>query len=152
MKQRIDKYYNIGGNVMTIKFETPAETFMAIAIAVRVADGRYSLEEMKEVWLRIRKMDVFKGYSFTDLHSKIFEAFSKDPTVQFPVFSKDEIDSMIAAAKEELSPELRETAFRMAVKLAYVDGLHEKEQVLIDQLQHGLEIDSEIAEKIIKSI
>lgn len=128
-------------------FSDQAEVFIAIMAATIAADDKYSVDEMRAVWYEVEGMKLFEGHNYRDLESKIFKFFDKDPADP-RAFQPQEIDLIIASAKQMLPQDLRESAYKMALKLAhadrnlegYVKDIDEREQVLLDRWREGLEI------------
>ncbi|MCP4350066.1 MAG: hypothetical protein GY795_31690 [Desulfobacterales bacterium] len=144
-------------NDKTAKFEEPAEVFMAVIIGAISADEKYSVDEMRLVWEEIEGIDIFKGHDYRELESRVLNTFDKNLS-EPSAFNHDETSFIIEAAKELLSPNLREKAFETAVKVAYADknlegfelGADEREKTFLNQLQEGLEIRPEVVKRLIK--
>jgi tellurite resistance protein len=67
------------------------------------------------------------------------------------IIKKQGLDTLIAASKESLPPELRETAFAVATDLALADGeIAVKEKDLLTKLQQGLDLPEDRAINIIE--
>lgn len=136
-------------------FADPAEVFIAVMAATIAADDKYSVDEMRAVWYEIENMEIFEGHDYRDLESRIFKFFKKDPADP-KAFEPQEIDLIVASARRMLSPDLKESAYRMALKLAradrnlegYVKEIDEREQALLDRWREGLEIADAVARRI----
>ncbi|OQY42311.1 MAG: hypothetical protein B6242_16335 [Anaerolineaceae bacterium 4572_78] len=139
-----------------LHFDNPSEAFVALGLAVAIADHEANPEEFEALGHYLSRLDAFPEYDELDLSDmwddtveKVFTAFNRsDDFDELIPFMEDEVAHLVEACNEILIPELRETAFVVGVEVAYVDGLHEKEVILLEQLQKGLKIDSEIARKI----
>lgn len=140
-------------------FADPAEVFIAIMAATIAADDHYSVDEMRAVWYEIEGMAIFEGHDYRDLESRTFKFFKKDPADP-NAFEPQDIDLIVASARQMLSPDLKERAYKMALKLAhadrnlegYVKEIDEREQALLDRWREGLEIDDAVARRIEKEV
>ncbi len=101
-------------------FNNSAEAFTAVLCAMISADDKYSVDEMRMVWNEIETMPVFEGYSYSELESRVFSLFGKQPS-EPTAFSESEIDSLLNAAKDMLDATMREEAFKAAIKLGHAD-------------------------------
>lgn len=136
-----------------------SEAFIAVLAAMIAVDENYSVDEMQTVWNEAASMELFKGKNYQDMESRIFKRFNKDPAKP-GAFDDNEIDLIIASAKQMLVPEQREAVYRLAAKTAhsdktlqgYVKDIDEREQRLLDRLEKGLEIPVYTKEKIMKEI
>lgn len=78
-----------------------------------------------------------------------------DPEIErvYSIVQRHGARPIIEAAKNALSPELRETAFAIAADIALSDGyLDESEKNYLIQLYEGLNISERLAKKIIEVI
>ena len=140
-------------------FADPAEVFIAVMAATIAVDDKYSVDEMRAVWYEIEGMEIFKDRDYRELESRIFKFFKKDPADP-SAFEAHEIDLIVASARQMLSQDLRESAYKMALKLAhadrnlegYVKDIDEREQALLDRWREGLEIDDAAARRIEKEV
>jgi hypothetical protein len=140
-------------------FADPAEVFIAVIAATIAADDHYSVDEMRAVWYEIENMAIFEGHDYRDLESRTFKFFKKDPADP-KAFETQEIDLIVASARQMLSQDMKESAYKMALKLAhadrnlegYVKEIDEREQALLDRWREGLEIDDVVARRIEKEV
>ena len=66
------------------------------------------------------------------------------------IIKKQGIDALVKLSNENLSPELRETAFAVATDLALADGtIDQSEKDILTKIQQNLKISEDIAIKII---
>ncbi len=122
---------------------TTKEAFIAIAFAIIAADGHIDNDEQQVLALSMIRMKPFRDMSpeqFKEALHKIYNTLNTNGA-----------DFLIEAAKLSLTTERRETAFFFAVDLALSDHvLEESEKVMLSTMQQILEIDSEMARKIIE--
>ncbi len=137
----------------------PAEAFIALMAAVIASDEKYSVDEIRTVWHQVEGLEIFRDKDYKDLESKIFKRFDRDPASPAP-FDDRQIEAILASARQLLGPELRESAFAMAARLAhadktlqgYVETIDPREQRLLDRIREGLEIRLPAAERVLKEI
>ena len=136
-----------------ITFDSDEEVFAALSWIIMCADGRGSPEERDFLYNKLHGMDIFRDYDpiqfshrMGAVNTKLFDCLPNDGIS----FTPDGIEEFIQAAKNVISPELYSDLFKLAVKIAYLDGLNEKERKVIDQLQTGLGIDAKTAEETFK--
>lgn len=119
------------------------EAFIAIAFAIIAADGHIASDEQQELALSMIRMKLFRDMTpeqFKEALYKIYDALKENG-----------VDFLIEAAKNALNPELRETAFFFAVDLSLSDRvLDESEKEMLGQMQQILEINPDMARKIIE--
>lgn len=138
--------------MITIEFENPTEAFAAVAIIVIAADNLGTISERDFLFGRVKNLDVFKSYDqteFTKLLSDAVEKAYETLPMDGSSITKQGIASLTQGVREVLNPELRVQVFEMALGLASADGLCDEEKTLIEQLQHGLEIDDRVAQSIL---
>lgn len=129
-----------GSNSTNVKL-TEREAFVAISLMIAGADGSLGEEEINTASLGLVRMKMFAG--------------NPPPLerVYHTVVKRNSAGPIIEAAKNALSPELRETAFAFATDIALSDGyLDVTEKDHLTQLYQGLEIPEELAGKIIEVI
>ncbi len=139
---------------MNIKFEDPTEAIVALVSAVVAVDNVGSVDERNFLFEQVKSLDLFKNYDQAEFSKLLSEATGKiyaTLPMDGASIAKQGIENLTQAAKEVLSPELRETAFRLAVGLARADKPTAEEMALLEQFQHGLEIDNEVAQAILKN-
>lgn len=120
---------------------TPSEALTAISVLAVAADGQISEEERQTLAANhLRLFSSYSGEHFQELFKKVLN-LSRD-------YNPAEV---FAAAKNTLTPQLRETAFAIATDLVLVDGIftQEEEEFLVE-LAEALEISDEMGKKIIE--
>lgn len=147
---------------MQLKFYSPAEAFAAIEILLMQTDGKTTVKELNIILKNfssqplgvltfIDSSDLFN--LFLETRSKILKTFNinkdKDDLL---VFNKQEVKSIINASKKVLSKDLRETAFFLAVELAYVNGIMEAEKSILSKIKDEFEIDNTNADMIMEIV
>jgi len=119
------------------------EAFIAIAFAIIAADGHIASDEQQDLALSMIRMKLF--------HDMTPEQFKEALYKIYGTLNEKGIDWLIDAAKNALSPDLRETAFFFAVDLSLSDKvLDESEKEMLSQMQQILEIDPDMARKIVE--
>jgi tellurite resistance protein len=131
-----------GGASKSSKLElTAPEALMAVSILAVSADGKMAQEE-KQI-LAANHVRLFSSYSRAEFQ----ELFKKVLTL---VHKYKPLDVFVAA-KNGLTPKLRQTAFALAADLVLADGVFtQEEQDLLVELWESLEIKDEIGQKIIE--
>jgi tellurite resistance protein len=120
---------------------TAPEALMAISILAVSADGKMAQEE-KQI-LAANHVRLFSAYSRAEFQ----ELFKKVLTL----LNKHKPSDVFVAAKNGLTPKLRQTAFALAADLVLSDGVFtQEEQDLLVELWESLEIKDEIGQKIIE--
>ncbi|MBN1429953.1 MAG: hypothetical protein JXB07_16405 [Anaerolineae bacterium] len=104
---------------------------------------------------QVKGLDLFKNYTqsaFNQLLSKvnqqIYDTLSIDQGTM--TLTPHGMNAIFMAVKEWLTPELCEAALRMAIKLARADEASEGEKTLLLQMAQCLDIDSSIAQSILR--
>ena len=138
---------------MSITFDSDEEVFAALSWIIMCADGKGSPQERDFLYNKLHDMDIFRDYDpiqFSQrmgaVNTKLFDCLQNDGTS----FTPEGIDDFVTAAKNVISPYLYYDLFNLAVKIAYLDGLDERERKVINQLQTGLGIDAKTAEETFK--
>ena len=117
------------------------EAFTGVLFAAVAADGVINQEEMISVIAVINRMKLYKGSNEKQMKA-ILEKVTN-------ILKKQGPSPIIAAAKETLTPEMKETAFAVAADLVLADGtVEEAEKKLLEELQQALEIPDALAIKI----
>ena len=143
---------------MQIKLYSPGESFVALTLLIMHADGKASAKELNYIFKNfssqpLRVLDAIdngdKFYLFLEIQNKIYNTFQKySHAGNLVAFSKTETEMLSKAARDVLKPDLRETAFLLAVELANADGLNENEKIILEQIKNEFEIDNELAAMI----
>ena len=139
--------------MMPITFDSDEEVFAALSWKIMCADGKGTPEERDFLYNTLHEMDIFRDYDpiqFSQrmgaMNTKIFDCLQNDGIS----FTPEGIDDFMQAEKNAISPDLYSDLFKLAVKIAYLDGINDKETKVINQLQTGLGIDPKTAEETIK--
>lgn len=140
-------------------FQDAAEVFVAVILAIIAADGEYSVDEMQFVWNDVEALDIFEGREYKSIESKLMMLFEKDVKNMTP-FGEEQIQMMLATAKEMLDPKIQEKLYDTALNMAHADknleGYHlevdEKEQELLDQIQKAFDIAPETVQEMINEM
>ena len=137
---------------VTIELRRPAEAFAAVAWVVCAADKLGSTEEQRLLYEQVQNLDIFKGFGPLEFQYLLGATFNRVfrtlPNGELSIREQG-VEGLIQAVNETLSPELRVEALEMAIGLARADGLCDEENALLEQLQHGLEIDERTAQGIL---
>lgn len=119
-----------------------AEGFAAIMLAVVAADGDISDEEAEDFTARAARMRLFADMSGSPFH-KMIEKLCR-------ILKRETPEDLIKRAVPALTPELRETAFVVAVDMVFADGsVEDEEKELVEKLQAELGISDDLAAKIL---
>ncbi len=122
---------------------TTKEAFIAIAFAIIAADGIIDNDEQQVLALSMIRMKPFRDMSPEQFKESLHKIYN--------TLNKNGVDFLIEAAKLALTAERCETAFFFAVDLALSDHvLEESEKAMLSKMQQILNIDAEIARKIIE--
>jgi len=147
---------------MQLKFYSTAEAFAAMAILVMHTDGKTSIKELNLILKNfssqplgvltfIDSSDLFN--LFLETKGKILKIFTRNPDRnELLVFDEKEVDRIVSASKKVLSPDLRETAYFLAVELAYADGITEPEKTVLAKIKDEFEITNTIADMIMEVV
>lgn len=118
------------------------ESLVAIALAAMYADDLIRAEEDEEILDRLLAFPLFSSWSeqaLRDLFAHIERRYREMGE-----------RALIVAARDRLRPELRATAFVMAVEVVMSDhDLAESEVSYLDELASILEIEKPVAAKIL---
>lgn len=147
---------------MSLKFYSPAEAFAAMAILIMHTDGKTSIKELNVILKNfssqplgvltfIDNSDLFN--LFLETKNKVLKTFNRNPTrSELFSFHDQETENIITASKEVLSKDLRETAYFLAVELAFADGITNQERSVLDKIKDEFEIDEPIADLILEIV
>jgi len=129
--------------VMTDTPLTAAEAFATIALVAIAADGYLSDQEGQDMTTILSRMALFQNYPGDALHHMLDDLLAR--------LKRDGPGTLVNAAKEPLSQELRETAFAVATDLVLSDRtVTQQEQAFLDDLHQILEIPAEQAVQIVQ--
>jgi tellurite resistance protein len=119
------------------------ESFASVALAAVAADGSITQEEAAGLVVALSRMKLYSGHNADRMESMLNKLIG--------IIKKQGLDVLLAASKESLPPELRETAFAVATDLALADGeIASKEKDLLTKLQQVLEIPEDRAVNFIE--
>jgi tellurite resistance protein len=120
---------------------TPPEAFVGVVMSAVAADGVITQEEALSVITILNRMKLYKGMNEKELKSML------DRTVN--TLKSQGPSPLIAAAKETLPADLRDTAFAVAADLVLADGVVENtEKKFLEDLQKAMGVPDEVALKI----
>jgi len=126
---------------MSLKFEKNTEAFLAVLTVVIGADNAGSLEERDFLFKKVKGISIFGNPSsqdFNKLLGKVTDAvYSQLPQADGALTSAG-IDSLLAEAKNALSPDLRKTLVSTAAELVDADGAEASEKALLDKIRRVL--------------
>jgi tellurite resistance protein len=122
---------------------SPAEAFAAITLATTAVDGYLSEEEELCISSVLSRMKLFRSFSHDVMH-RLFERILE-------ILRQDGFNSLFNAARESLSPDLREAAFALATDLLLADGTgNDEEKVFLTDLYQALGVSRETALQIVQ--
>ncbi|WP_449418453.1 tellurite resistance TerB family protein [Phormidium nigroviride] len=120
---------------------TAPEALMAISILAVSADGKMAQEEKQTLGANhVRLFSAYSREEFQELFKKVLG-----------LVNKYRPSDVFIAAKNGLTPKLRQTAFAIAADLVLADGVFtQEEQDLLVELWEALELKDEIGQKIME--
>lgn len=119
------------------------ESFAAITLSAIAANGYISEEEGIGIITGLSRMHLFENYD----NKRMKSMFNK----LLNIIRNQSVNTLVTMSKDNLSHELRETAFAVATDLALTDGTIDKsEKDILTEIQESLEISEETAVKIIE--
>ena len=122
---------------------TDKESFIGVALCAVAADGVITQEEAQGIFTALYRMKMFKGTKDNEMKNMFDRVLN--------VIKKQGSAALTAAAKETLTPEMKETAFAVAADLILADGVvEEEEKKFLDDLQKALEVKEDLAVKIVE--
>lgn len=122
---------------------TPAEGVIGVILMAIAADGEITEEEQVGFLAIGNRMELL-----SDLSSDQFTAILRKLQ---GVAKKEGAPALLAKAAAALSPELRETAFALAIDLVLADGtVEDEEKAVAASLQAALQISDDLAVKIVE--
>jgi hypothetical protein len=126
---------------MSLKFEKNTEAFLAVLTVVLGADDAGSLEERDFLFNKVKGIPIFGNPSmqeFSKLLGKVTDAvYSQLPQADGALTAAG-IDSLLAEAKNALTPDLRKTLVATAGELVETDGADAAEKALLDKIRRVL--------------
>jgi len=126
---------------MSLKFEKNTEAFLAVLTVVIGADDAGSLEERDFLFKKVKGLAIFGNPSSQDF-SKLLGKITDTVYTQLPqadgAITAAGIDSLLSAAKDALTPDLRKTLIATAAELVDADGAAASEKSLLDKIRRAL--------------
>lgn len=126
---------------MSLKFEKNTEAFLAVLTVVLGADNAGSLEERDFLFKTVKGIPMFGNPSTQDF-SKLLGKVTDLVYTQLPqadgAITPAGIDSLLSAAKDALTPDLRKTLVATAAELGDADGADASEKALLDKIRRVL--------------
>ena len=126
---------------MSLKFEKNTEAFLAVLAVVIGADDAGSLEERDFLFGKVKGISIFGNPSTQDF-SKLLGKVTDVVYTQLPqadgAITAAGIDTLLAAAKNALTPDLRKTLVATAAELVDADGAEAAEKALLDKIRRAL--------------
>jgi hypothetical protein len=126
---------------MSLKFEKNTEAFLAVLTVVIGADNAGSLEERDFLFKKVKGISIFGDPSQQDF-SKLLGKMTDLVYTQLPqadgAITAAGIDSLLASAKEALSPDLRKTLIATSAELIDTDGAEASEKALLEKIRRAL--------------
>jgi tellurite resistance protein len=120
---------------------TPPEAFLGVVMSAVAADGVITQEESLSIIAILNRMKLYQGKGEKELRGML------DRTVN--TLKSQGPAPLIAAAKETLPADLRDTAFAVAADLVLADGIVEdREKKFLEELQKAMGVPDDLALKI----
>lgn len=124
---------------------TPQEALVYIMVIVSASDRHMRDEELSRIGAIIRTLPAFAGFAQA-------QTLVVAQDCQKLLSEQAGLEGVLALVKDVLSPEMRETAYALAVDVAAADHAFELEEVrILDLLREHLEIDHAVVEAIDKA-
>lgn len=126
---------------MSLKFEKNTEAFLAVLTVVIGADNAGSLEERDFLFKKVKGISIFGNPSsqeFNKLLGKVTDAVYAQLPQSDGALTSAGIDSLLAEAKNALTPDLRKTLVATAAELVDADGAEASEKALLDKIRRVL--------------
>ncbi len=118
---------------MPVKFEKNTEAFLAVLTLVTGADDSGSLEERDFLFKKVKGLAIFGNPASADF-SKLLGKVTDSVYSQTP----PDVDGVLAAAKDALSPDLRKLLVSTSAELIDADGANPNEKALLDKIRRVL--------------
>jgi len=119
------------------------EAFAAIALVAITSDAVLSEQQVRNISSVLLRLKLFNSYT-EDLINKLLEK-------NLSILRRDGFNALFNAAKESLSPELREAAFAVAADLVMAESIvTEEEKNFLNDLYQALDIPRDTAVKILQ--
>ena len=139
---------------MIFELSDPAEAYILLIFAVTAADDDFNPVEFQSSHSFLEGISAFQRHDddtianfWIDMTRIFFEEFKRGSRLSW-----HEAEDLIGAAKMILPVDQYETAYAMTVQTAVADGLQEREQRFLAQLQRGLHIGDSAAEAILAHV
>lgn len=126
---------------MPLKFEKNTEAFLAVLTVVLGADNSGSLEERNFLFDKVKGISIFGNPStqdFSKLLGKVTDTVYTDLPQADGAITPAGIDTLLDAAKNALTPDLRKTLVATAAELMDADGADASEKALLDKIRRVL--------------
>ncbi|HUQ08740.1 MAG TPA: hypothetical protein VM146_00395 [Steroidobacteraceae bacterium] len=126
---------------MAIEFKKDTEAFLAVLALVAGADSSGSLEERDFLFNKVKSVAIFGNPAPADF-SRLLGSVNDTLYTNVPnadgEFTAAGIDSVLAAAKQALSADLRRAVVQLAGELSAADGADEREGALVEKIRKAL--------------
>ncbi|MEH2294363.1 tellurite resistance TerB family protein [Nostoc sp.] len=121
----------------------PEEAFAVIILMATASDGYLSVEQANSITSVLSRMKLFESYP-DEMMNRLFDKI-------LGIFQGDDFNALFDAAKDSLSPDLREAAFAVATDLVLAEGIvPEEEKNFLNDLYQALGLSNEIATQIVQ--
>jgi tellurite resistance protein len=121
------------------------QAFAAVCVFAVSADGVVRDQEVSRLVIDLSEKKLFRDMGLDGLGELLREIVR--------LVQERDADTVLEAAKNGLSPKLRETAFALSADLILADGeVAAKEKTFIERFRKALEIDEAMAYKIAEVI
>ncbi len=121
------------------------EAFIGVTLTAVAADGVINQDEMQALFTALLRMKLFKGANERQMKS-MFDHVAN-------LLKSQGAGAVMAASKEALAPEQKQTAFAIAADLILADGVvADSEKKYLDELQKVLEVPDDLALKLVEAM
>lgn len=121
----------------------PQEGFAGVLLGASACDGHIADEEVQSLMTTVSRMKLYSrlpGHKFSNMMDRLTR-----------ILKKGGPEMILDKCAPAVPPELRQTVFANAIDIVLADGVvDDDEKEFIDNLQSRLEIEGDIAKRIVK--
>jgi hypothetical protein len=125
---------------MPIQFENSSEAFLSVLTVVVRADNVGSIAERDFLFEKVKGLPSFGDLSlpeFSKLLGQVTDKVYSALTQADGAITPAALDELLAAAKSQLSPELRQAALKAAAQLSESDETNAAEAALLSRIRRA---------------
>ena len=136
---------------MTFQLSDPVEAYISLIFAISAADGDFNPAEFQSSHDFLDSLPAFQRHNdqtianfWIDMTRNFFDEFSTGGSL-----GRREAEDLIGAVKMVLPADQYEMAYAVTLQTAVADGIQEREQQFLSQLQRALNINNEQVQTIL---